>query len=718
MFQNQEDAKGSVFANGMGRINMVENKKQILKKYTFGEMIAVYLQCGKSVELTMIPREMEDQFVLGESMHADSLIQLKMEGDATSEGFAAGHTNHSCKSTSDLEYEDQIYQEIDGKTQVTTILKHPTGLLVKHVLSYEEGKQAVATYTVVENRGREELTLEMLSSFSLSYLTPFAPDEATNRLHYHRIRSRWSAEGRVETGTIEDLQLEPSWSRHGVAVEKFGQIGSMPVRKFFPVVGLEDVQAGVVWAAELACGASWQIELFRRDEKLCISGGLPDFDFGHWKKCLASGQSFTTPVAYLTAVKGDFDAACRNLVEVQKKTEIFRGKEKLPVVFNEFCTTWGNPSEEKIEDICQRLKGKGFDYFVIDAGWYADAEFGWENNMGDWEICDELFPHGLDYTVEVIRDAGMKPGIWFELEVVGKFARVLKQTDHLLKKNGKLVHSGERYFWDMRDPWTCDYLEEKVIGLLNKYGFEYIKIDYNETIGIGCDGSDSLGQGLYENILATQAFFRRIHEKVPGVVIELCSSGGHRLEPSFLDATDIASFSDAHEQLEISVIAANLHRVMRPEKSQVWSVIREDDSLERICYSLTNTFLGVLCISGDVLHLSDAQWKMIEDGISFYRKLDDLIKDGQTYFYGPVQTSYRKLSGWQGVLRKKEDTGEAYLILHSFEPNQHMRVDLGGNYQIELTYEAKQHAIQINGTALEVQMEQSYETVALLLKED
>ena len=57
-----------------------------------------------------------------------------------------------------------------------------------------------------------------------------------------------------------------------------------------------------------------------------------------------------------------------------------------------------------------------------------------------------------------------------------------------------------RRFWDMRQQWVQDYLSEKVIGTLKKYGFEYMKMDYNETIGLGCDGAESLGEGLRQNM--------------------------------------------------------------------------------------------------------------------------------------------------------------------------------------------------------------------------
>ena len=416
-------------------------------------------------------------------------------------------------------------------------------------------------------------------------------------------------------------------------------------------------------------------------------------------------------------VHGTFEEACANLVSMHKKVKSYRDEgNRLPVVFNEYCTTWGKPSEQSIRELTEELRYRDFDYFVIDAGWYADEHDGWQNNMGDWDVSKALFPNGMQEAVRIIREAGFKPGIWFEAETVGKYAKALQYQEHLLKKHGKVIRSGDRYFWDMRDPWVRSYLADKMIGFLSHYGFEYVKIDYNESIGIGCDGAESLGQGLYENILAVQDFYREIHEKVPGIIIELCSSGGHRLEPSFLDITDMASFSDAHEEPEIPVIAANLHRLIRPEKSQIWSVIRMDDSLQRICYSVTNTFLGVLCISGDITELSPKQWKLIEDGISFYRKLDLIIKDGRTLFYGTEQKNYRSLKGWQGIVRENDATGEACIILHGFEEHQDIEIPLEHHYEILSVYEANEHEYSLMEHTLHVKMENRYDSMALLVK--
>ena len=42
-----------------------------------------------------------------------------------------------------------------------------------------------------------------------------------------------------------------------------------------------------------------------------------------------------------------------------------------------------------------------------------------------------------------------------------------------------------------------EYLSEKGIGTLKKYGFGYMKIDYKETIGVGCNGTERGAVGCY-----------------------------------------------------------------------------------------------------------------------------------------------------------------------------------------------------------------------------
>ena len=268
-------------------------------------------------------------------------------------------------------------------------------------------------------------------------------------------------------------------------------------------------------------------------------------------------------------------------------------------------------------------------------------------------------PQGLAATAAAIRELGLIPGLWFELETCGPDATAFSQLDHLLVRNGAPITSGARRFWDLRDPWVADYLEERVIGLLRDCGFGYLKVDYNETIGIGCDGAESPGEGLRQQIEAVYGFFRRLREALPDLVIENCSSGGHRSEPSMLALTAMTSFSDAHETPEIPIIAANLHRAVLPRQSQVWAVLRQEDTPERLVYSLAATFLGRMCLSGDLLSLTNAQWALVQQAQQLYRRVWPIIKHGSSYHYGPAQDSFRHppagrvCCGWPRMARRR-----------------------------------------------------------------
>ena len=77
-----------------------------------------------------------------------------------------------------------------------------------------------------------------------------------------------------------------------------------------------------------------------------------------------------------------------------------------------------------------------------------------------------------------------------------------------------------------------------------------------------------MGEGLRQHLEAVQAFIKRFVKRSLKLVIENCSSGGHRLEPSMMELASMASFSDAHEQKEIPIIAANLHRAILPSTDE------------------------------------------------------------------------------------------------------------------------------------------------------
>ena len=455
----------------------------------------------------------------------------------------------------------------------------------------------------------------------------------------------------------------------------------MPVRRWFPFVAIEDTAPGVLWGAQLAWAGSWQMEVFRQHDDVAISGGFSDREFGHWVKTLHPGEVLESPQATVACVQGTLDELCDRLTAMQDPPVNHQPEveQDLPVVFNEWCKTWGDPSHEKLCAIADRLKGSGVRYLVIDAGWYKGAETDWSSGHGDWEPSGILFPNGLKATADAISERGLIPGLWFEMETVGSQSVAFRLGEHFIMRDGIPVTVRERRFWDLNDPVSVDYLSTKVIDLLESCGFGYLKVDYNETAGLGCDHPDSQGEGLRCQIEGTYRFFDKIRKRLPELVIENCSSGGHRLEPSMLARTAMSSFSDAHELVEIPLIAANLHRLLLPRQNQIWAVLHPHDSLQRIQYSLAATFLGRMCLSGDIAGLPVASWRLTREMIALYAKAAPVIKYGISRRFGEAGQSWRHPRGWQAVVRTSEV--QALVVLHTFaDAPEEVSVPLSGDW--------------------------------------
>jgi alpha-galactosidase len=618
----------------------------------------------------------------------DSLAQVKIVGDPYPGAFVQGHTMRNSPSVEAFAFAGQHTELAGDRTTVVTTLRRAGGGRLEHRFSWHEGEAAAEIVTVFHNDSAFPVTLEMLSSFSLGGLTPFAAADAPGRLRVHRFRSVWSAEGRLETQSIEALHLERSWSGSAAFSERFGQVGTMPVRRWFPFVAVEDVAAGVVWGAQLAWAGSWQMEVYRQHDDVCLSGGLADREFGHWLKTLAPGESLTAPPAYVSCVQGSLDDLCDRLTAVQNRAADTHPavEHDLPIVFNEWCTTWGDPQHDKVLALADRLRGTVTRYLVIDAGWYKAPGTDWSSGHGDWKPSAALFPEGLAATAAAIRERGLIPGLWFEMETVGSQSTAFSLVDHLLQRDGVPVTVRERRFWDLNDPWAIDYLARHVIDLLARCGFGYLKVDYNETLGLGSTHPDGLGEGLRQQVLGSYRFFEMIRARLPELVIENCASGGHRLEPSMLARTAMSSFSDAHELVEIPIIAANLHRLMLPRQSQIWAVLHPTDSDQRLIYSLAATFLGRMCLSGEIAALNAAQWESVTRAQRLYAQAAPIIKHGRSRRCGEMGESWRHPRGWQAVVRASADGRSALVVAHAFAgapPTVEISLPSGGGWQLD-----------------------------------
>jgi alpha-galactosidase len=157
---------------------------------------------------------------------------------------------------------------------------------------------------------------------------------------------------------------------------------------------------------------------------------------------------------------------------------------------------------------------------------------------------------------------------------------------------------------------------------------------------------------------------------------------------------------------------------MPPHQSLIWAVLRKSDSEKRLVWSLCATFLGVMCLSGDVHDLDAAQWAIVERGVAFYRSVSHLIQRGVTSRFGPSVDSYRHPNGWQAVVRASPDGDEKLLVVHVFSADcEALRLEMCNGYAIQASFSVAAEKIKQCDGAIQIQAECD-EAFALLLRRD
>lgn len=674
---------------------------EILSEYPIGKTSLRYTRCPCTgvVEFTCHPTALAGELVAprehDEGTHIaglperwkpvlshepEWLIALKTGSTPLPNGHQLMRSMRGDWNSEGLRFISHLAEPLENGISIETVLATEAGLRLTHRVIWKKGADYFQVMVEAKNTGSEPVTIDYLPSFSLGGITPFHAAEAPEQLRLHRFRATWSAEGRHEARFLEELNLERSWIGFSRRAERFGQRGSLPVREWFPWAALEDVKAGVLWGVQLPTPGSWHLEVGRTKDRVTLSGGLPSRDFGAWWVTLAPGELFTTPSATLACVVGDVDDLCAALVTAQIPAANAQpdSEKDLPTVFNEWCSSWGKPTHEYVCATARVLaQHKLADILVIDDGWAAKPPGADIQTNGDWKVDAVKFPEGLAATTAEIRRLGMVPGLWFEWENTTLGTEAYDDVNLHLHASGVPVRVGNRHFWDMRNPAAEAFLAERVLARLRDEGFGYLKIDYNETLPEGVDGeAASPGENLRQHLMASQKFIARMRREMPNLVVENCSSGGHRLEPSFQAICAMGSFSDAHETLAIPIIAANLHRLILPRQSQVWCVVHDFDTPQRLRYGLAATFLGRMCLSGDVKDLSEISLNELASARSFYRAAVPVIRDGCSHIYQSLGLSWNEPRGWQAVVRHTRH--EVLVVVHVFggDPPKEIRIPL------------------------------------------
>ena len=680
------------------------------KFYNLGDIAVCFITVDGVTETVFIPADMTDRLndeklagisPLGWMISPETQVHIAISGGGISNDFSPGNTLRNSDTAFSLKFKGAKYEEQSGKQILIAAFENDKGLVARQVYSCT-GAGYLETYTELENRG-DNVIVEALPSFNMARISPFERFDDPNDIVIHRLLSNWSGEGKLYSVSAADIAFEASWSGLGVRTMRISQTGTMPARGYLPFISVEDKKNGVCWAAETEAPASWTIEAVFRNNAISVGGGRGDFLSAHWRKTLKTGETEKTNKAYLTVTKGSLENAAARLARHFDDTDEIKDVERdLPVLYNEYCYTWGKPEAKTLEKMLPEIAALGCKYFVIDDGWFYNVYNDKRYVIGDWNVNKEYYPEGLKAFADKVRSYGMIPGVWYEFEGVSEHSDVYRDhPDWLLTRDGKIINNGGRTFLDFRKEEVLNYLREKVIKNLVNCGIGYMKVDYNSNAGFGADGAESYGEAIRQHIDAVLAFFEEIKRSVPSLVLEICSSGGMRHEPRFLSLGDMCSFSDAHENAGGVPVAMNLHRFIPPRKLQIWATIRDDYNADDVKFTVAKAMLGRICFSGNLGNKPQEIIDILKESVSFYEKLKPTIANGDTITIenGGIST-YLFTKGSPYLVRRSADGKKKIVYAFAIDSENHdFSIDCG-DYSVLDTFNAPENTHIADGKLL------------------
>ncbi len=603
----------------MERIRIYENKIHMVLEITEeGQIKLLHFSALPFNESDIKSRNLEGSFHLMEINLSGINRPLERHGNKyiiTAPGYRMKYQTHK-------DYRNDL-----GRKLEITVIDEETGVTVTSHIQFYDGVSVIRSYSEVVNGGKENQTLEYISSFYYNGIDKEGILKRDDKLSLKIPHNAWQREMFWQSYTLSELglpQAQPDVEQRSSKAINVTNTGNWSTKEYLPMGYLANEETGssLFWQIEHNGSWHWEISDYNAHLYLALSG--PTELQSHWSKELAPGDTFLSVPVSVGVDAGNFDTAMGELTKYRRLIRRpNKDNESLAIIFNDYMNClWADPTTEKELPLIDAAAEAGCEYFCIDAGWYS-AGFWWDN-VGEWQESRERFPGGLKEVTDYIRTKGLIPGVWLELEVMGincpKAAKV--PDDWFFMRHGKKVYDRSRYQLDFRNPEVRAHADEVIDRLIKDYGVGYIKMDYNIEPGIGTElHADSFGDGLLGHERAYLAWLDAIFQKYPDLIIENCSSGGLRIDYAMLARHSIQSTSDQDDYKRYATIAANSPSGLTPEQSAIWSYPMTAGDKEEVVFNMVNAMLLRIHQSGHLVNLTEERKVLVKEALDYYKTI-------------------------------------------------------------------------------------------------
>lgn len=177
--------------------------------------------------------------------------------------------------------------------------------------------------------------------------------------------------------------------------------------------------------------------------------------------------------------------------------------------------------------VMNTLAERGIEVFWSDMDpqqWYPG---GFPNGTGTWEPDLAKYPRGLKPIGDAAHAAGLEYLLWFEPERATTGSRIEREHPEWIAR-GEPFHLFRLDIPEAR-AWLTDYIDKQI----SEAGLGWIRWDFNiEALGYWRKNDAPDRQGITEirHVEGLYAMWQELMRRHPGLIVDVCASGGRRID--------------------------------------------------------------------------------------------------------------------------------------------------------------------------------------------
>ena len=414
---------------------------------------------------------------------------------------------------------------------------------VKQCYKAYKGTDIITTWVEIGNAGKKPVTL---FQFASAYLPMFRGDNWLT--HFH---GAWGAEHTMDEEKLTNGQKVIA-NKDGLANTETDNPSFM-----LSLDGKPQEETGKVFGGVLAWSGNYKLKLDVRNTALNIIVGMNEESSQY---ILEPKETFVTPefaMTYSTNGKGGVSRAFHHWARQYKMNQ---GERLHDILLNSWEGVYFKVNQKGMDEMMEAFSAMGGELFVMDDGWFGNKypRNGGNSSLGDWEVCKEKLPEGIEGLLASARKHHIKFGIWIEPEMSNTKSELFeKHPDWILKIDNRPLSTGRgktQVVLDLTNPKVQDF----VFGVVNNLMTNYPEIAYmkwDDNCSLLDYGSSYLPKNKQSHLYieynrGLQKVLQRIRAKYPELVMQLCAGGGARVNYGLLPYFDEFWTSDDTDALQ------------------------------------------------------------------------------------------------------------------------------------------------------------------------